>query len=182
MTYDVIILILNAITFFVTMKEVHKSRKNPRLRRNRKNNLQHLQQKRQQHQQQHKQQRHQQSNVRLYIVSLLIITSFSCFNAIPDCVFKFYGESVDFLVVSLLWSVGHLVDPLIYIFLNRKVREEAKKTVRKMSASVVNNKDVKSPSPSMRGNESGLLLVETNLSRERNLTALSTIESENEFN
>ena len=60
--------------------------------------------------------------MRFYVVSLLIITTYTCFNAIPDFAVHFYGESIDFLVVSFLWTVGYLADPIIYIFLNKKVK------------------------------------------------------------
>ena len=137
---DILIILLNIITFIVTMKEVQASRRNPILRRNSRRKTR-------------KNVQRCDGNLRIYIVSLLVITSFSCFNAIPDFVFEFHREKVSFLVVSFLWSVGYLVDPFIYIFLNKKVRKEAKKEVRRLSTTAINDLRSKSSSPRLLKNE-----------------------------
>ena len=62
---------------------------------------------------------------RTFTISILLLIFFILFNAIPDFIFFFNQQHHIYLVVSFCWSVGCLIDPLIYIFMNRKTAKIA---------------------------------------------------------
>ena len=57
------------------------------------------------------------------VVGVLLTLSFLAFNLVPDVVILLFSSNhTAFSVVSLLWSVGYLVDPFVYIFASKQSR------------------------------------------------------------
>ena len=72
-------------------------------------------------------------------VPLMIIASFLLCNSIPDVILFVVTEKMSegmmrnmYNASIVMWAVGFLLDPLIYIFLNKKTRSIAKLTLKKL--------------------------------------------------
>ena len=81
--------------------------------------------------------RNLRQELKILRIPFLIILGFLLFNIIPDVILFMLDEtsniSEDMYHASvILWAVGYLLDPLIYIFLNRKTRLVAKTTFQGM--------------------------------------------------
>lgn len=77
--------------------------------------------------------RHNKRRTRMYLVPFFIITSFILFNAIPDLVMMNYYESSSSYHLSLiLWAIGFISDPIIYIFVNRKCMHAAMESLKSL--------------------------------------------------
>ncbi len=79
----------------------------------------------------------QRSRKLIKMVALIII-SYLIFILIPDVIFKSYsldagGDGVAYESLALLWSVGMMSDPLIYIFLQEDLRLFLKRKVCRTS-------------------------------------------------
>ena len=71
------------------------------------------------------------NEVKILRVPFLIITSFILCNSIPDVILFLVREEIKtemYCASVVLWAVGFLLDPLIYIFLNKKTRLIARTT------------------------------------------------------
>ena len=55
-----------------------------------------------------------------FTTSLLLLVFFILFNAVPDFIFYFHQEHSVYVIVSFVWSAGCLIDPVVYIFLNKE--------------------------------------------------------------
>ena len=64
--------------------------------------------------------------LRFFRAPVLILTSFLLFNCIPDIVCSFDRDQGLYNIILILWGLGYLSDPCIYIFMNQKTRKEAK--------------------------------------------------------
>ena len=64
--------------------------------------------------------------------SLLLLLFFVFFNAVPDAIMFFKPTPHVYLVVSFLWSTGCVADPIIYIFINKKTANIAKRTLKRV--------------------------------------------------
>ena len=60
----------------------------------------------------------------MLVVSTVIVSTFILFNVIPDFVFAFveWNDRV-YHVLTFLWSIGYISDPLVYIFLSKNCRK-----------------------------------------------------------
>ena len=68
------------------------------------------------------------------IVGVLLAVSFLMFNHVPDVVIMIWSTNhTVFYVVALLWSVGYLIDPLVYIFASNESRDVARTSVIKVA-------------------------------------------------
>ena len=65
-------------------------------------------------------------NMKIFRVPVLIITTFLLCNGIPDVVFAFDHSDGPYRVMVVMWGLGFLLDPCIYIFLGKKTRKCAK--------------------------------------------------------
>ena len=65
-------------------------------------------------------------------VAFLLMFSFIVFNGIPDLVFALEQTDETYHAVSVLWSLGYLLDPLIYIFTSKEMRKIACEVVVNM--------------------------------------------------
>ena len=74
--------------------------------------------------------------VKLSIVPFLIITSFLVFNAIPDVIFAFLENEKSYRVAVFMWALGFLMDPFVYIYLNKKTRRTAVCVLRRMKCNI----------------------------------------------
>lgn len=92
-------------------------------------------------QQADQQNRNRSLNSKLIMVPALLVSSFASFNAIPDFVVYFHNgrhhENDMFCeITSLLWSGASMLEPLVYIFLNERVRGMAKVCVKRNMTSM----------------------------------------------
>ena len=63
---------------------------------------------------------------RMLTVSSAIFATFVLFNVIPDVVFACRkGDDAVYHLMALLWNVGYISDPLLYVFLNKRCRSMA---------------------------------------------------------
>lgn len=62
-------------------------------------------------------------NLKKFLVPSLIIISFIIFNVVPDLVaIKYFDDTIMYHYLTCLWIFGYNVDPIIYIFLDKKRR------------------------------------------------------------
>ena len=74
-----------------------------------------------------------------FVTSFLLLSCFILFNAVPDFVFFVNRSHSCYVVVSLCWSFGCLLDPIIYIFLNCRTRATARRVAQKTITSAVSS-------------------------------------------
>ena len=68
---------------------------------------------------------------RMYYVPGMIIITFVVFYFIPDLIITIEHDSEDIAnITPFIWSIGLMTDPLIYIFVDKKIRMRAWKLLR----------------------------------------------------
>ena len=72
------------------------------------------------------------NQLKIGLVSFLIVTSFVICNCIPDIINNFYHTELSYNIVVVVWSLGFLSDPCVYIFLNKRTRETARNTMERI--------------------------------------------------
>ena len=64
--------------------------------------------------------------LRMQMVALSLILSFVLCNCVPDMWYTFFFvDHTKFDVIPILWSLGYLLDPIIYIFTTQEMRRIA---------------------------------------------------------
>lgn len=63
-----------------------------------------------------------------FLLSFLLCSCFITFDVTPDIVFFFNQTEDVYIVISFIWTVGYLLDPVIYIFHDTTRRKIAKDT------------------------------------------------------
>ena len=58
---------------------------------------------------------------RQHLIPFLIIMTFMIFYAVPDSLLSFLKSRNFDIYIHLSWSIGYMVDPVIYIFYIRKL-------------------------------------------------------------
>ena len=66
--------------------------------------------------------------LKMLLVPFLIISTFVVCNGIPDLVFVFSHTPESYQVMIIMWALGFVMDPTIYILMSKKTRTTAKKT------------------------------------------------------
>ena len=61
-------------------------------------------------------------------VPFLIVTMFVISNCVPDIIFAFYKTPDSYNISIVMWSLGFITDPCVYIFINKRTRIAAGKT------------------------------------------------------
>ena len=69
-------------------------------------------------------------------VGVLLALSFLIFNLVPDVVSLFSTNHTVFYIVSLLWSTGYLVDPLVYIFVSKESRRVNRRSLSEITTRI----------------------------------------------
>ncbi len=69
---------------------------------------------------------------RSMVVTFLLLSSFLSCYIIPDIVFVFHKDIQAYQVISLFWSLGFLLDPIIYISLNNELKGILLKTWKRL--------------------------------------------------
>ena len=68
------------------------------------------------------------------VVGVLLALSFLVFNLVPDMVSLIFSTNhTVFHIVSILWSVGYIVDPLVYIFASKESRSSDRRSISEMT-------------------------------------------------
>lgn len=101
MSFDIIIIVMTGIVY-LTMIVLIQKRRNKFTRASEKRNM------------------------KMFLVPTLIVTSFILCNAIPDLILIRHYNNVTYGVISYLWALGFVTDPLIYIFVGKRSRKVAK--------------------------------------------------------
>ena len=65
------------------------------------------------------------NELKFFRVPLLILTAFLVCNCIPDMIFTFVDSEVFYNIMVLMWGLGYLIDPCVYIFINKRTRKTA---------------------------------------------------------
>ena len=74
-------------------------------------------------------------NCKFVRIFLLILTSFLIFVVIPDIYFVYRGVIFDYMsmteeeIISLMWQINYILDPLVYIFFDPAIRKVLKRKI-----------------------------------------------------
>ena len=107
--FDILILVLTVTTYFLIWKIYRRSRVNVG-----------------------DESRIASNQLKIFKVPVMIITTFLITNCIPDVIYAILLTPISYNVILVMWSLGFVIDPSIYIFINKDVRNIAVKTVRKL--------------------------------------------------
>ena len=66
---------------------------------------------------------------KMQVIAVLLMVSFVLCNGIPDMMFIFEHDKWMYDFVSIIWSLGYLVDPIIYIFTAAEMRKIAARKI-----------------------------------------------------
>ena len=69
--------------------------------------------------------KHRTKKRKTLILATLLTVSFVCFNLIPDILIIGQRNAVSIYISSLLWSLGYVADPLVYVFAVKNIRKHA---------------------------------------------------------
>ena len=76
---------------------------------------------------------HHQEPTKFYLITGLIISSFTLFAAVPNLcklfLFDYNSRSFGWEAILLLWCFNNIIDPCIYIFLQKPVRKLLRKKI-----------------------------------------------------
>ena len=64
-------------------------------------------------------------NMKMQVISVLLMVTFVLTNGVPDLIFLLDTEWHLYDLVSILWSLGYILDPILYIFSAQKMRKIA---------------------------------------------------------
>ena len=80
-------------------------------------------------------QKNSNRNCKFFRIFLLILTTFLIFVVIPNIYFVYRGVIFDYMsmtesgIISLMWQVNYILDPLVYIFFDPAIRKALKKKI-----------------------------------------------------
>ena len=108
MTFDVVIIVCTIIVYTIVLVVLQKGSERFGQKKGARKNV--------------NKKKAQKLQKRRYLVTSLIVSSFIVCNAIPDLVIANHFTVFTYHVTAFLWSLGTVVDPLIYIFLMKESR------------------------------------------------------------
>ena len=106
--FDVLVILLTIFTYLGILKSYHRTRGSISGRSSRRSN-----------------------DAQLVRIPFIIVTTFVLCNAIPDVIFAAMESEETYRLMILMWGFGFLMDPCVYIFMNKKTRSTAESVLKR---------------------------------------------------